>query len=473
MSLLDKITAIWSTPAPVTPVREAWGRTIDDDEQDWRPLTGDSARDLPVLTQSRMREIAAWLWQTNLLANRLIELPVAYLLAEGVALRAKDPESQKVLDAFWGDPINQWDLKLPRKVRELALYGEQCWPAFVDSVTGHVRLGYLDPARIQTVVTDPDNADQPIGIVTAKDKQGRARRYRIIINGPEDCFSPRTVAIRRDFADGECFYFTINALSNGRRGRSDLLAQADWLDAYEQFLFGEIDRNNFLRAFLWDVTLKGATPAEVEARAKQIAAPAPGSVRVHNDAETWETVTPDLKAVDAAEAARLFRNHILGGATMPEHWSGGGGDVNRATGESMSEPTFKMYSMRQREWKNILEQVARFVINRNYDPSGAELLIDILDPDPEFVPEAVFPEMTTRDTTKYASALQQVVAACALAVEREFLSAHVAAQIIQTVAERLGVEYDAEQALQEAQAAAALRQADDVFTDPPTEPTGA
>ena len=475
MSILDKITTIWRRAEPaVAPVREAFGRTIDADEQDWRPLTGDSNRDLPVLTQSRMREIAAWLWQTNLLANRLIELPVAYLLAEGVALTVPDPEAQQTLDAFWRDPINKLDIKLPKKVREMALYGEQCWPAFVDPVSGHVRLGYLDPAQIETVVTDPDNAEQPIGIVTVKNKHGQARRYRIIINGPETCFSPRTVAIRASFTDGECFYCNINALSNGRRGRSDLLAQADWLDAYEQFMFGEIDRNNFLRAFLWDVTLKGATPEEVEQRAKQIHAPAPGSVRVHNDAETWETVTPDLKAVDAAEAARLFRNHILGGATIPEHWHGGGGDVNRATANSMGEPTFKMYSMRQREWKHILEEVATFVINRHYDPTGREVLIDILRPDTEFMPEAVFPELTTRDTTQYAAALQQVVAASTLAVERGLMPELLAGRIIQTVAARLGVEYDAAEALAEARTEAAKRQEADVFTDlPDALPAGA
>lgn len=37
-----------------------------------------------------MRDMALYLWEANLLANRLIELPVAYLLAEGVRLTVKD-----------------------------------------------------------------------------------------------------------------------------------------------------------------------------------------------------------------------------------------------------------------------------------------------------------------------------------------------------------------------------------------------
>jgi hypothetical protein len=318
------------------------------------------------------------------------------------------------------------------------------------------------------VVTDPDNAEQPIGVVTVRNKHGRKRKYRVIINGPEDCFARTAQEIRAaEFVDGECFYYNINALSNGARGRSDLLAQVDWLDTYEQFMFGEIDRANFHRAFLWDVELRGATPEEVARRAKEIKTPAPGSTRVHNDSEKWEAVAPALGQYESASAARLFRNHILGGGTVPEHWFGGGGDVNRSTGESMGEPTFKSYSMRQAEWKYILEDIGRFVINRRVDPTGRRTIIDPYDPDPDLLPEALFPELTSRDTTKYAAALQQVTTAAGMGVDRGLMTEATAVRIIQCVAERLGVEYDASEELQAAKVEAEQRREDDVFSAPP------
>jgi hypothetical protein len=452
-----------STPARA-PLREAVGVTVDNDEDQWRRLTGDVDRDLSPMTQKRMRDMALYLWEANLLANRLIELPVAYLLAEGVQLTVKDEENQKVLDRFWKDPINEMDLKLPQKVRELALYGEQCYPTFVNEMNGHVRLGYLDPALIETVVTDPDNRSQVIGIVTVKDKKGVARRYRTIINGPEEVFSARTQEVRQTFSDGEAFYFTINDLSNGRRGRSDLLAQIDWLDGYEQFLFGELDRASFMRAFLWDVTLTGATPEEVAKRSKEISPPAPGSVRVHNDAEIWAAVTPSLNAQDSSENARLFRNHVLGGATVPEHWYGGGGDVNRATGESMGEPTFKVLSMRQRVIKHILESIGRYVL-RQKAMAHQEAEPDFSDD--AWNVEAVFPEMTARDTTKYAAALQQIVTAVGLALDRALLTETTAMALINAIAGRLGVEIDVETELEAARKVAAKKSEEDVFTDPP------
>lgn len=470
-SVLQKITR-WGNDSPPAaaeePVklREAAGVTIDADDDQWRPLTSDTRRDLSPLSQSRMRDMALYLWESNLLANRLIELPLAYLLAEGVVLKCKDEANQVILKRFWRDPINQIDLKLPKKVRELALYGEQCYPAFVNEHSGHVRLGYLDPALIQTVVVDPDNPEQPIGIITVKDRKGVARRFRVIVNGPEDIFTSRTQDIRATFTDGEAFYFTVNDLSNGRRGRSDLLAQIDWLDGYDQFLFGELDRSQFMRAFLWDVTLTGATPEEVKTRAREISAPAPGSVRVHNDAEKWDAVSPDLKAADSSENARLFRNHVLGGGTIPEHWYGGGGDVNRASAAEMGEPTFKMFSMRQTFIKHMLESIGFYVLRQAALASGAG------EPDPDdeaFEVEAMFPELTARDTSKYAQALQQVVVAAGMAVEKGFITPATAIKLINTIAGRLGVEIDAEAELKAAQEAASKQAEGDVFTVPPTD----
>jgi hypothetical protein len=139
---------------------------------------------------------------------------------------------------------------------------------FRDESNGFVRLGYLDPALIETVVTDPQNREQPIGIVTRKDSKGQARRYRVIVNVQETAFAQRTAEIRATFTDGDCFYFRINDLSSATRGRSDLLAQMDWLDIYDQFMFGEIERAAAMRAYVWDVTLTGASPEDVLAKAK-------------------------------------------------------------------------------------------------------------------------------------------------------------------------------------------------------------
>lgn len=442
-------------PEPAAPLREAVGASVDADDADWRRLTGRTDKDLDPITQARAYKLSQHLWQSNPLANRLIELPLAYLLGKGVRLVVKDDKAQKVLDKHWKDCINAWAIKLMKRVRELALFGEQCWPVFVGA-NGFVRVGYLDPRLIETVVMDPDNAEQPIGIVTTRDKHGVARRFKVIVNGPEDVFTERTRQIRETFTTGQCFYFRVNDLCNGTRGRGDLVPLLDWLDAYDEFLFGELDRADFMRAFMWDVTLTGADKPTVEARAREITAPKAGTVRVHNENEQWTAVAPELQAGDAATAARLFRNQVLGGRTVPEHWFGGGGDVNRSTGESMAEPTEKEFESRQTYIGHMLVEVGTFVLRAAWRLlEGGELTEDqekILD---ELKVE--WPEMVVKDITRYASALQSVIAAAAQAIDQGLLTKETALAIIAAVATQFGIEVDVNDELKKAEAALADR----------------
>ncbi len=432
-------------------VVEAAGANTTEDDTGWRKLSGDSSRDLSPLAQGRMRDTAFYLWEANLLANRLIEIPLAYLLGEGVELKPvgdDDAEARStVLRDWWRHPINQLGITLERKIRELGLFGELAIPAFVNEVDGTVQLGYLDPQHIETVVYHSDNPSLPIGIVTVADKKGVKRRYRTVFNGPESMMTMGTQAARETFTDGDIFYFAVNQLAGDRRGRSDLRAVADWADAYDQFLFNEMDRANLMRAFFWDVECVGMTDTELKAKAKTVKAPKPGSVRLHNESETWTPQSPTLNAADSGEAARLFRNHTLGGLTMPEHWYGGGGDVNRATGDSMSEPTFKVYSMRQRAVKHLLEVMGSYVLRKYYQArEQAELEWN----DPRIETEAVFPELTARDTTKYAAALAQVVTGCAMAIDKGVMTEETGVALIAAISGRLGVEVDAHQELADA-----------------------
>ena len=458
--------ALTPQEAPQTPLREAAGFTVAESEDGWRKISGDTRRDLSSVTQSRMQQFATFLWESNLLANRIIELPIAYLLAEGVDIVANDEELKYWIKSFWQDPINQMDIKLISKVRQLSLFGEQCYPTYINDINGQVRMGYLDPSDIQEVVTDPDNPEQPILIISNRDKKGRYRKYRVIVNGDDaELFTQRTAAIRAaPDIDGEAFYFNINALSNGSRGRSDLLAQADWLDAYDQFLFGEIDRSAFLRAFVWDVTLMGATPEEVKSRARQITAPSPGSVRVHNDAEKWDAVSPDISAAASDAQARLLRNHILGGSTLPEHWYGGGGDVNRAVGAEMGDPTYKMFTMRQTYISYMLRQIITYQIRQRV-LATTHVEPDLFEQKYEF--SVQFPDMVARDVGKYATALQQVVVAASVLVTNELMSKETALQIIEKITSRIGVEFDAALELQKQLDEAATSATSDIYQEPP------
>ena len=418
-------------------LREAAGSAAAGrDEAGWRPLGGAPVAD--GLDQARMQRRALRMWERNLFARRMVEMPIAWLLGDGVRLTAEDAQARAWLDEFWRDPVTDMPRNLPRMMREFALFGEQCWPVFADPHSGHVRLGYLDPCRIDGVIADPDNAARPVGVTTAPDGSGRARRFRVAVAGPETVFAPPARRLRATMADGEAFLFQTNRLMTGGRGRSDLVAAFDWLEDYERFLRGELDRADFLRAFVWDVRLDGARPDEVERRAAEIAAPAPGTVRVHNEGETWQAISPALQAQDAGAGARLFRNHVLSGLGWPEHWFGGGGDVNRATAAEMGDPAFKTLLARRREWTAILEEVGSLVVRRRIDPAarGAAPL------EARYTPRVEWPELVRGDESRHAAALARTVAAAAEARDRGMIGELTALRLVRAAAERLGVTFD-------------------------------
>lgn len=480
MSFVDRVKSFFvgAQQEPERPVREAAGSQSTADEPGWTRLSGMEGadgynrRDLTPLSQERMQRLAEWLWQSNLLANRLTELPLAYLLAEGVSLSCKDEEHQKLLDAFWNDPINNWPNKLEGRVRDLSLTGEQCYILHINEASGFIRLGYLEPRRIAHVVMDTDNPEQAIGVVTQKDSRGQYHKYRVAVLGDDaDLFTQRTAQIRAtDFPDGECLLFQVNKLPTGTRGRADLLAQIDWLDAYDEFMFGEIDRQQFLRAFVWDVTLTGADDTTVKKFDKEFKAPEPNSKFVHNDSVKLEAKTPSLQASDSSETARLLRNQVLGGATMPEHWFGGGGDVNRASASEMGEPTFKVYTARQMMLKRMLEEIGRFVLWKATSTGQPDW------GDNTWKVTATFPELVNRDVTKFSAAFQQVVNAVVIMIDAGLLTQERGLQLIGDVASRFGQEIDAKAELAAAQVEARARAEDqakhDSFHLSPSEPGG-
>jgi hypothetical protein len=438
-------TPTGGSPAVASPVREA-AAAQSADEAGWRRLTGEglsqqNERDLTPMAQDRMQKTAEWLWQANVLANRLIELPLAYLLAEGVTLQCPDPDNQKLLNAFWNDPINNWPVKLEARARALALLGELCFTIHVNEHSGFVRHGYLDSRNIAHVITDPDNPEQPIGVVTKRDAKGRQYKYRVLVLGEDsELFSARTQRIRsEDFQDGDCLLYQVNKLPSGTRGRSDLLGSMDWLDAYDEFLFGELDRTQYLRAFVWDLTVKGGTDDDVKKWEKNFKPPAPNSTFVHNESLELKPQTPQINAAETTETARLLRNHVTGGNTMPEHWFGGGGDVNRAAASEMGEPTFKVYTARQSTLKRMLEEMGRVVLWKNAKKYNKK-------PDwseEEWLVTAVFPEMVSRDVTKFAAAMTSVCQAVVQMIDAGLLTEETALKLVADVAQRFGQEFDA------------------------------
>ncbi|MDA8137992.1 MAG: hypothetical protein M0036_04990 [Desulfobacteraceae bacterium] len=411
------------------------------DQIGWRRLTGAPTRELAMMDQARAIEVAYWLWKTNPLAKWIVEVVVAHVAAKGMPITCRNNEVKKIVEDFWYDPVNRMDLNWERFIREMGIYGELCWPVAVAEQTGRVRMGYIDPAYIQEVFCDPHNVRIKIGVTIGGTNADLQRRLAIVIDDEnEDFLSEDGRALRRTFTDGECFLFTVNALTNEMRGTSDLFTVADHLDNYEQFLFDSGDKHRRFNSFFYDITVTGADEKKLASERADYEPPRTGGAFIHNEKVTAQAVNPDFKADDSQTAARLHRNHILGSVGLPEHWFGGGGDVNRATAGEMDAPARKIITNRQETVKNMLEVMVDYVIAKAV---AARYLTGV--PEDELYDyEVQTPDISEKDVAKLSTMLQQVSASLAVAETQEWISKEEARKAFAYFLGFVGYEYNPE-----------------------------
>jgi len=437
------------------------------DPQGFRRISqATSARDLAPPIQERMQQVSYYLYVANPLARRTVELLKDYVVGEGVQVKAEDAAVQQVVDEFWNDAVNNLDLNLESYVRELSIFGEQLWCVASNPISGAVRLGYVDPAHIEsveyaTLETLPGRAVAvPIAVnlkplayargsdsgagLPSRDRPSRDREGAVrleVVHLDEDPDSPTFGRLR-----GECFYWAINKARAASRGISDLFAAADWVDGYDQMLFALMNQMDALSRFIWDVRLEGMTAEQIKDWLKENGTPPrANSIRAHNEKVTWQAVAPSLQAADRSEGVRLLKNFILGGMGFPEHWFADGSTTNRATALVQGEPTLKMLTSRQRFLRYMLAQVLRYVIDQRIAagvlPSAVNRAVRV-----------VTPELSVRDMEKAATALRSTAEGLVALQKAAVVDEETMAQVAASVISQLGVDMDPAEALRRAKA---------------------
>jgi len=407
---------------------------------------------------------------------------------EGDLARTTDPapgsddeptveEIRAVLEAHWKDPDNAWDLKQGQRALALGLWGEQIWPVFVRPTDGHVKLGALDPRWVQEVRADPENAERIDSVIlknTADGGPGRSYRAIRVMETAADVEAYRAAAQtaaarpvagpvtpgarpplgptmpaaksaldhpepRIGFMAGDVFYFAVNGVQGARRGHSDLFHLIDWIDGYGSLLFDAKDAARMQRAYIFDVTLKGAKPDEIAQFLKKNKTPRPGSIRAHNEKVTWQAVSPELKATEHVEFAGLYKRQILGGAGFPEHWFAEGDSAVRATAKEMAAPVLMSLKERRRFFCHMVEQALRYQVDQAI--LAGKLRGTAKTKERVRVTAA---EFETRDVVAASSALAQVTSALATATGEKWITPATARRTFASVADHLGVKIDAD-----------------------------
>jgi hypothetical protein len=417
---IDAANRAARTPSDVTPAtpereaattREAEAPPSDED-RGWRSLLSGGMRELSWAQIIENLNNATAAYRTNPLAFRLIQLQVEHVLGDGMTLRSADPRVQAELDLFWHHPLNQLAVRQFDFLTALAIDGE-IFPTIHTNPydrTSYLRL--VPAALIDRIETNPD------------DLWDELRFHQTAQPLTPDTLARAPASVLQDgrwWERGEMWHFAVNRPAGVVRGQSDLAPLLPWLRRYRDWLTDRVRLNKYRTAYLWHVTLRGADRRAITQRQAELAEPpAPGSLIVSNENETWEAVQPRIDAATVADDGLAMRLMIAAGAGIPLYWLAEAEHTARGTASEMSEPTYRHYRQRQLFFGHAMRIMAVEALRRR--GLGDVTLAEV---------EADFPELDTSAALQTASSVARVANALALAEDRGWIDRSHAARVFQ------------------------------------------
>ena len=373
-----------------------------DNDGEWRSLQ-QTPLDLSPVTQTKMLNMAHFLAESNPTAKRILHLYRDFIVGDGVSFDCEDEEVKSWLDKFWNDPVNNLELHWDNWAWEIWRDGELIIPVAENEHTGRLQIGYIDPRNVREVRIDKNNSLITTDVVLSS--TGRDLVYKVVqVNEKTGLMEIP------EGGEGGTFFFAVNRPTNATRGKSDLFPLADWLDVLDRTLFSEVERNELMKAFIWDVEIKG-DGERVRERTSQIQKdqPDPGSMIVHNNEEIWKALTPDFKQTGAVEFVKYLKNYTVTSAGLPPHYMGEAEDVNRSTGDNMRDPVVKMLKQKGKVVGNAIKQMLTFAVHRGVARGmlqktalDAEITVNLFDPSEKDTAQAMDSQLKLTDSLMVA-----------------------------------------------------------------------
>lgn len=294
---------------------------------------------------------------------------------------------QEAINTHW--QLNEWEEKTSQRVETLNVEGEwDYWVGQPNRYNGHYKIHKLLPE----IITEIERSRTDAETLT---KVHFAGALEFDLGGQSFAKSEMDI-VRRNFMTGritgEVLHLGINRLSGQTRGWSDLIVVADYLDALESLLLGEVDRAKLQRSFIWEIILRGSDVKAREERKRKLlqeGPPEPASLIIRDESEEWNPKAPALNLQESIAFLEFLLSIIFGGLNMPQHFFSQGGDVNKATASEMGGPVWSLVRDRKRQIMAFLrlevELALQILLERGFlgNLSPADLSFEVISRDPE------------------------------------------------------------------------------------------
>ncbi len=253
-------------------------------------------------------------------------------------------------------------------LRSLMVDGELFVP-LLRHETGALEFGFIPADTVLEVYTDPLNGMVFDSILygvpnpTSQSYQqyfevGREKKAKIA----RLFFLPEGNGFQELALEGEVLYFALNRFPF-LRGRSIIETIMDYAYAYDEFVLDRLRRQKLANSVLYDVTIQGAEREQIRQRLEELKRepfPSSGGVRVHNEKETWQLITPQLASEDAKNDSEIILAHIYAG------------------NELLTKEELGMSTPSTDQEKELVNRYVHFLVQNSFKPVIATLVKAVL-----------------------------------------------------------------------------------------------
>lgn len=419
----------------------------------FRPLgSSKDTKGLNQLTRDKQLKTVFAMYLKNGFAARILEIAIDFILGDevtpdnvtitgkkGILKEDKIEQIKEVIENF--HTINDLDTEFERMELDKRLNGMLIIPAFVNKFNGEVKLGFVDPTQLDTVITNPLNVKE---ILKLKFKSSFGGPSKILDVIRKQTVAENPLSDQYNLLTGDTFYFAINNVSNQPEGVSDLLNIADLLNQLQRLTFNVLEGTRLANLFVLDVEIKGATKKKIEEWKKENPVP-DGPVRwVHGDRVKQEIKSTGLKTTDNSQTIKLFKNFILACKGYPPMWFADGEDANKATSQEQGAPVIKKLKKQQKAAIRVLKTFYTYAIHQAIlYKEGFNLTREELD-DMDIAIKA--PDLEVKDQAKLATVITSLIDALTKAISGGLITKESATKTFLNLIQNLGndINIDAE-----------------------------
>jgi hypothetical protein len=338
----------------------------------------------------------------NPLIQRGIKISSYYVFGRGFEVSSSDEDANEILQDFFKDPRNLPELSqraLVQKEESRHTDGNIFWAFFTSPDDGQVIVRTIDALEIEEVITDPnDNAvpwyyhrrwtqqafDTTTGTLVPSQQEGwyLAMGYA----GPKVTeIKGKPVMTDTGGMPIPLLHDKCGSLNKWHFGVPIVYAAIDWARAYKALLEDWCTIQRALARFAWQVETEGGRPAIAALKQalnttlgndgtsiEQNPTPTVASTWVSGPGTKMTPVKTSGAQVSPEEGRRLMLM-VAAAFGLPETFFGDASTGSLATAQSLDRPTELKFLEAQERWREILQLIGQYVLDRSLKAPGGKL----------------------------------------------------------------------------------------------------